>query len=169
MKSAEAQDAIKRGLSKTGSKGVHLFKGIQPFMKSIVPALKAAPVVDYFLEMKDTAAKPNKTETDIRKMGEDSLRMLIHGASMIAGAYIGGDIGAAAGLAIGAPTGPGVGVTIIVGATGGAVAGCMFGDYVSGWVADKVAHFGGDIAMNLYDYSSNHDNPFANFLREKLF
>lgn len=117
----------------------------------------------------DPVSKLPRDWFDIRKMGEDSIRMLIHGASMIAGAYIGGEIGAAAGLTIGAPTGPGAGATTVVGATGGALAGSMLGDYVGGWIANKVAHVGGDIVLNLYDYAMNNNSVLADFLKNKLF
>lgn len=165
-KHTKTQDVIKISLNKIGVTNQQTANRAIKGFKSVGPILKVAPLVHFFFDMKDAVAKPNKTETDIRQMGEKTVEFIVNGVFMIGGAFIGAEIGMAAGLAVGSPTGPGAGLTAFAGAGVGAFSGSMIGDYVGSWVSEKVSHFGGNIAMNMYEYSHMNDNVIANFLKK---
>lgn len=160
-------DYIKRILYKFNIKNSQeVVKSAISGIKKIVPVLRAAPFIKYFFDMKDAIGNPNKTEADIRYIGEKTTSFIINGVFMIGGAMLGAEFGVTVGLAVGSPTGPGAVATALGGAFSGGLAGSIAGDYIGGWVSDKIAHFGGDIAMNVYEYSKSHDNIVANFLKK---
>lgn len=165
----EGKEVLRRIMEKTGATPDQMKKGILYYFKNIVPAIKAMPVISYLNNMAFTIDKPNKTEADIRYMGESTLGTAISTIAMVGGAYLGGQIGTEVGLLIGSPTGYGALMTGAGGAFVGALGGSMVGEFAGNWVSSKVADVGGDVAVNLYNYSKANDNLITKFLNHTIF